>query len=141
MPSTSEHANTLRRILVVEDSQVMNAYYRQTLSTVPGYDVSFAADGEKALEHIRTHGAPDLIVLDINMPVMDGLEFLERHKAIWPESPTPIVIVTTEGSEEDCRRGLKSGAQAYLKKPFEVEDLTDLVARWAQRDRIPVTNR
>jgi DNA-binding response OmpR family regulator len=119
----------LRRILIVEDSQVMSVYYNVHLKTVPDYALAFASDGQKALDHIAAHGAPDLIVLDINMPVMNGLEFLARHKLNWPQSTSRIIIVTTEGSEDDCRRGLGAGADAYLKKPFETHELLDLIAR------------
>ena len=107
----------------------MTAYYKVHLSTVPGCTVAFASDGQKAIAHIVAQGAPDLILLDINMPVMNGLEFLARYKLIWPDSTSRIIIVTTEGSEEDCRRGLEAGAGAYLKKPFEASELVNLIAR------------
>lgn len=120
----------LHRLLIVEDSQFMKAYYRQTLGIVPGYEIAFADDGQRALDHLAAQGEPDLILLDINMPVMNGLEFLERHATIRPVPKAWIVIVTTEGTEEDCRRGLNAGAHAYLKKPFEAEQLRGLVARY-----------
>jgi DNA-binding response OmpR family regulator len=119
----------MRRILIVEDSQVMNVYYKSHLSAVPDCALAFAGDGQQALTHIQAHGAPALIILDINMPVMNGLEFLLRHRALWPDSSTRIIIVTTEGSEDDCRRGLEAGADSYLKKPFEPHHLVDLITR------------
>ena len=65
------------KVLVVEDSNVLQMYYRQIFAKLPGYQASFTKNGREALDHIEKHGMPDVVVLDINMPVMDGLEFLE----------------------------------------------------------------
>ena len=115
------------RILVVEDSNVMQMFYSQILSKIIGYQVSFAHNGRQALDHIKKAGMPDVVVLDINMPVMDGLEFLSHFKGDRDTPPARVVIVTTEGREDDHRRGLQAGASAYLTKPFTPEALTKLV--------------
>src|SRR5262245_13771044 len=115
------------RILVVEDSNVLQMYYAQIFAKLPTYQVSFANNGRQALDHIQKNGMPDVVVLDINMPVMDGLEFLGHFKGDRDTPPARVVIVTTEGREDDHRRGLQAGASAYLRKPFTPESLMKLV--------------
>jgi two-component system chemotaxis response regulator CheY len=115
------------RILVVEDSNVLQMYYAQIFSKMPTYQVTFAKNGRQALDHIEKAGVPDVVVLDINMPVMDGLEFLGHFRGNRERPPTRVIIVTTEGREDDYKRGLEAGASAYLKKPFTPESLTKLV--------------
>src|SRR5690242_18100141 len=115
------------RILVVEDSNVLQMYYAQIFSKLPAYHVSFAKNGRHALDHIEKNGVPDVVVLDINMPVMDGLEFLAHFRGDRSKPPTRVIIVTTEGREDDYKRGLEAGASAYLKKPFTPESLVELL--------------
>jgi two-component system chemotaxis response regulator CheY len=115
------------RILVVEDSNVLQMYYAQIFAKIATYQVSFAKNGREALDHIEKNGLPDVVVLDINMPVMDGLEFLGHFKGSRNKPPTRVIIVTTEGREDDYKRGLEAGASAYLKKPFTPEMLVKLV--------------
>jgi two-component system chemotaxis response regulator CheY len=102
-------------------------YYGQIFSKLPGYDVSFAKNGRQALDSIQTNGMPDVVVLDINMPVMDGLEFLAHFRGDQRTPPAQVIIVTTEGREDDYKRGLQAGASAYLKKPFTPQMLTQMV--------------
>jgi two-component system chemotaxis response regulator CheY len=115
------------KVLVVEDSNVLQMYYRQIFAKLPGYQVSFTRNGRQALDHIESSGMPDVVVLDINMPVMDGLEFLGHFKGDRQKTPARVIIVTTEGREDDYRRGLEAGASAYLKKPFTPEALIELL--------------
>jgi two-component system chemotaxis response regulator CheY len=115
------------RILVVEDSNVLQMYYRQIFARLDGYQVAFSKNGREALDEIEKHGMPDVVVLDINMPVMDGLEFLGHFKGERRAPPARVIIVTTEGRDDDHKRGLEAGASAYLKKPFTPEALTQLV--------------
>jgi CheY-like chemotaxis protein len=115
------------KILVVEDSNVLQMYYAQIFSNLVGYQVTFTKNGRQALDHIEKSGTPDVVVLDINMPVMDGLEFLGHFKGERQSPPARVIIVTTEGREDDYKRGLQAGASAYLKKPFTPQALTELV--------------
>jgi two-component system chemotaxis response regulator CheY len=115
------------KVLVVEDSNVLQMYYGQIFSQMAGYQASFAKNGRLALDHIEQHGMPDIVVLDINMPVMDGLEFLAHFRGDQESPPAQVIIVTTEGREDDYKRGLEAGASAYLKKPFTPQMLTQLV--------------
>jgi len=117
----------LARILVVEDSQLMISIYRKTLAELPGHELTFATDGWEALKQVWAKGEPDILLLDINMPRMNGLEFLRHFRETWPDARTKIVIISTEGSDEDRRRGMAAGAHAYLKKPFELEALRAVV--------------
>jgi two-component system chemotaxis response regulator CheY len=118
----------MARILIVDDSSVMHAYHRQVLSALADCRLSFARHGKEALAKIDAEGAPDVVVLDINMPVMDGLEFLTRMRALPIRRP-PVIIVSTEGKEDDLRRGLEAGADGYVRKPFKPKELQDLVRR------------
>jgi two-component system chemotaxis response regulator CheY len=116
----------MARILIVDDSSVMHAYHCQVLSALPDCRLSFARHGKEALARIEDEGAPNVIVLDINMPVMDGLEFLSRLRALSIPRPS-VIIVSTEGKEDDLRRGLEAGADGYVRKPFKPKELQDLV--------------
>jgi two-component system chemotaxis response regulator CheY len=117
------------RILIVDDSSVMHAYHRQVLSALPDCRLSFARHGKEALAKIEAEGGPDVIVLDINMPVMDGLEFLSRLRVLSIPRPS-VIIVSTEGKEDDLQRGLAAGADGYVRKPFKPKELQDLVRRF-----------
>jgi two-component system, chemotaxis family, chemotaxis protein CheY len=118
----------MNRILVVDDSAVMHAYYRQVLGNLRDCRMTFARHGEEAFTKIGTEGDPDVIVLDINMPVMDGLEFLRRLRSL-PIRRAAVIIVSTEGREDDLERGLEAGADEYLCKPFKPQELQNLVRR------------
>jgi two-component system chemotaxis response regulator CheY len=115
------------KVLVVEDSNVLQMYYRQIFAKLAGYHVTFTKNGRQALDHIANNGMPDVVVLDINMPVMDGLEFLAHFRGGQQTTPAQVIIVTTEGREDDYKRGLEAGASAYLRKPFTPQMLTQMV--------------
>ena len=115
------------KILVVEDSNVMQLFYSQIFGKMPNYQVTFAKNGQQALDLVESKGMPDVVVLDINMPVMDGLEFLGHFRGSRAATPARVVIVSTEGHDDDLKRGMQAGASAYLKKPFKPAALEDLV--------------
>lgn len=114
------------KVLVVDDSELIHKMFRIFFRDV---DVVCALDGREALDGLARHPDVDLIILDVNMPRMDGLEFLDKVKEDEAFSGIPVVIVSTEGEEEDTIRGLEAGAAAYVKKPFQPEQLSDIVAR------------
>ncbi len=93
------------------------------------YPLVFAADGRQALERLQEHGEIDLVILDINMPNMNGLEFLGKIRSDTAFVDLPVVIVSTEGRDEDTIRGLEAGASAYIRKPFHSEEILDVIAR------------
>lgn len=115
-----------KKILVVDDSKLMHKMYEVMLRR---YEVVHAFDGRQALDRLREHTDTDLIFLDINMPVMNGLEFLAATKDDRSLSEVPVVIISTEGREEDTRRGLEAGAIAYITKPFRSEEVAEVIAQ------------
>jgi CheY-like chemotaxis protein len=111
------------RILVVDDSPTLRALLGLHLQRTEGREVEFAEDGREAAEKIRTKGPPDLILLDINMPIMSGLDFLEQRDALGVPRSVPIVVVSTEGERPDVERALAAGAKGYVFKPFTRREL------------------
>jgi two-component system chemotaxis response regulator CheY len=120
----------MRRVLIVDDSATMRALYKQTLSRLRDASLAFAGDGQEALERIPTI-QPHLMFLDVNMPRMNGLETLgEMRKRGFLEG-TRVVLVSTEGTDADIDRGMAAGASAYVRKPFKMSALGELVDRFA----------
>lgn len=116
-----------QKILVVDDSSFMHSMYDMVLRGCG--EVLHASNGREALDVLGTSPDCDLIILDINMPQMNGLEFLEQYRGSGLNDVAPVIIVSTEGTEDDTQRGLEAGATAYLKKPFQPTDLQTLVGR------------
>ena len=115
-----------KKILVIDDSKLMHKMYEVMLRQ---YDLVHAFDGKDALERLGEHSDTDLIFLDINMPVMNGLEFLEAVKGDRSLAEIPVVIISTEGKEEDTQRGLEAGAVAYIRKPFQNEQILEVISQ------------
>src|SRR5262245_44696383 len=115
------------RILVVEDSSLVQSIVRLALRRYQGLDLAFAANGVDALATIARDGEPDLMLLDINMPRMNGLELLAELRPSGALDRIQVVIVSTEGGDDDVRRGLDAGARAYLRKPFRQDDLCRVI--------------
>ena len=111
------------KILVVEDSSSMRSYLTTMLTAEEGeLDIIEASSGFEALK-ILPHHSFDAILTDINMPDINGLElvsFLKNHPVY---RSIPILVISTEGTEEDRKRAMELGAQEYLVKPFVVDDL------------------
>jgi len=112
--------------LVVEDSPTMQQLITFALKRISGSKIVEANDGIDALKKLSSQKF-DIILTDINMPIMDGLKLVSMvrndpvHKAI------PIIIITTEGADEDRKRGLALGANAYIAKPIQTADLLSVV--------------
>jgi len=104
--------------LVVEDSPTMRQLIVFALSRIRGLTVVEADDGVDALKKLAG-GKFDIILTDINMPVMDGLKLVKRVRSDEVLKDIPIVIITTEGAEEDRQRALALGANAYITKPIQ----------------------
>jgi two-component system, chemotaxis family, sensor kinase CheA len=117
-----------RRILVVDDSPLTRELISALLEAV-GYDILTAADGVEAL-HLLSHSQVDLVVTDLEMPGLDGLELTRQLKAHEALNRLPVIILTTRGGEEDRKRGLAVGADGYITKGDLVrQDLVDVVRR------------
>ena len=86
-----------------------------------------AKNGQAGLDLLSQHPDIDLILLDINMPVMGGIEFIKKVKELDGYSHIPIVIQSTEGKEEDTKRGMELGAAAYVTKPIQTPALHALI--------------
>jgi two-component system chemotaxis response regulator CheY len=114
--------------LIVEDSPMMRQLLGFALARVKGLRVVEVSDGVDGLRKLAS-GHFDIIVTDINMPIMDGLKLLQRVRADPGHSGTPIVVVTTEGATEDRRRALELGANAYITKPIQAPDVITTVKR------------
>ena len=104
--------------LVVEDSPMMRQLLVLALSRVKNLQVVEADDGVDGLRKLAT-GRFDLILTDINMPIMDGLKLVKRVRSDPAHKDVPIIIITTEGSNEDRTRALHLGANAYITKPIQ----------------------
>jgi len=117
----------VKRILIVEDSPTMRALLNSALEglEVP-VKITEASSGFEALRCLPREPF-DLIVTDINMPDINGLELVSFAKSNNAYRSIPLVIVSTEGAERDRERGLELGADAYLVKPFEPESLREVV--------------
>jgi CheY-like chemotaxis protein len=114
------------KVLVVDDDQGIRELVATALSE-EGYDVSGAADGAEALDRIA-EVRPDVILLDMRMPVMDGWEFARRYRS-QPAPHAPIVIVTA--ALDVAKDAKEIGADGFLAKPFQLDDLVALVERHA----------
>jgi two-component system KDP operon response regulator KdpE len=111
-----------RRILVVDDEERMVRFIRLNLEH-DGYLVSEAFNGKQAIQKLR-EALPDLILLDVMMPDLDGFEVLEMVREI---SNVPIIMLTAKGEEDDRIKGLEKGADDYVTKPFSPRELVSRV--------------
>ncbi len=125
---TDPSASTTRRLsaLVVDDSPPMRKMIVFALARIPDLALVEADDGVDALRKLA--GARfDLVITDINMPILDGLKLVKRLRADETYQTVPIVIITTEGAEEDRQRALALGATAYITKPIQAPQVIELV--------------
>ena len=107
-----------KTILVVDDKSSVRQLLREYLTEI-GYEVVPAGDGRQAIYAAR-HSNPDLILLDIMMPEMDGYEFLRQYRR---EKDTPVIVITAREEESDAVLGLELGADDYVTKPFDLDVL------------------
>ena len=119
--------------LVVEDSPTMRQLILYALSRIPKLTVVEAQDGLDALRKLAPPARFDIILTDINMPVMDGLKLVHRVRGDAELKDIPIVIITTEGAEEDKRRAFALGANAYITKPIQAPQVIATVKELLER--------
>ncbi|MGO9862246.1 MAG: response regulator [Terriglobales bacterium] len=116
------------RALIVDDSSVMRKIVERSLRQA-GIDldkVVEASNGAEALVALQNNTV-DLILCDINMPVMDGLEFVRQVHTVENAKGVPIVMITTEGSESHVVQALTAGARGYIRKPFTADQVREHV--------------
>jgi CheY-like chemotaxis protein len=108
-------------VLIVDDNE-QNVQIMSTMLLSRGFEVRIARDGKGALQAVRQH-PPDLILLDIMMPEMDGMEVLDNLKSDPRSAAIPVVMVTAKTQDEDLLAGYRGGAEYYLTKPFTARQL------------------
>lgn len=113
-------------VLVVDDSETVRQVLQLTLSNA-GFDVIEAEDGDDALNKLSSAPVVDMLITDLNMHNMDGLELIKKIRADKKHRFTPIVMLTTESSEEKKRAGREAGASGWIVKPFKPEQLLKVV--------------
>ncbi len=114
-----------RSILIVDDEVSMRRNLSDLL-TVNGYEVAEAGDGAEAIDNVADYH-PDLVLLDINLPKLDGISALAKIKAVRPD--LPVIIFTAYGTSERAIRAMKAGAYDYVEKPFELDELMLIIQR------------
>lgn len=112
------------RVLVVDDSKTMRTIIKGVIQTLNATAVEEAANGAEALTKLATF-VPDIILLDWNMPVMDGLTFVKTYRASGKK--TPIVMVTTEAEKTRVVDAIKAGVNNYAVKPFTPDGLSKII--------------
>jgi two-component system KDP operon response regulator KdpE len=130
----SSASKSRQRILVVDDEPRMIHFIRLNLEH-DGFEVSEADSGVTALEQLRDQ-LPDLILLDVMMPELNGFETLKMIREI---STVPVIMLTAKGEEEDRVRGLELGADDYITKPFSPRELVSRVRAVLRRTQMPST--
>jgi DNA-binding response OmpR family regulator len=115
------------KILIVDDDPVI-VRLLQINFRLEGYDVDTASRGEQALEQART-GHPDVVILDVMMPGLDGWEVCRRLKEIPEVRGVPVIFLSARAQDEDRRRGYALGVDEYVTKPFDPGHLVEIVQR------------
>ncbi len=122
----------LNKVLIVDDSQLIHSMYKLVLGRYNCRIVD-VMNGLEAIDTLSRENDFDLILLDINMPVMNGLQFMEKIKKENLYRHIPIIVISTEGKEEDTLRALKLGAWGYVVKPFKPHMLYELIEKVVAR--------
>lgn len=115
-----------KKIFLVDDSATMLMSIK-TILEMKGFSVEQASNGKEALDKVKAGLKPDLIITDINMPVMDGLEFIKNVRTILKF--TPILILTTESEQSKREQAKKLGATGWIVKPVSGQDLINIVKK------------
>lgn len=123
-----EREISIKSILLVEDSATTRALIRAVIDEMGEFNTVEASSGFEALKLLPTQEF-DLVITDINMPDINGLELISFVKNNPRFNHLPLVIVTTEKSEEDKKRGIALGAAAYITKPFKADELQEVIKK------------
>ena len=123
-----------KRILVVDD-EIYIVHILEFTLTMEGYEVLTAADGEEALRRLE-QDRPDLVVLDVMMPKVDGYEVLRRIRADEDFRQMPVILLSAKGRPMDRETGLEIGADDYIVKPFSPRRLLEKIQNLLERERL-----
>ena len=110
-----------RKILVVDDNEDIRTFVEISLKA-KGYEIITACDGQEGWEVLQAQ-KPDLLIVDVNMPRMDGREVVRRVRADDALKGMPVIMLTGEDKDEDILTGISGGADQYITKPFKIEGL------------------
>lgn len=116
-------------ILAIDDSRTMRTMLEYALKEA-GFDVCLAEDGQQGLDALETY-TPDVIITDVNMPVMDGFGVIDGVRQNDKYRATPILVLTTESAPELKQRARQAGATGWIIKPFDKEKLVNAINRVA----------
>ncbi len=118
------------KILVADDEKSINSYLQKKLTKLR-YTVFIAEDGEEALKQAFTH-LPDIILLDVNLPKLSGIEVLKSLRADERTKSIPILILSARAQAKDIKAGLKAGANRYLCKPISFANILEEIRAYAE---------
>ena len=121
------------KVLVVDDEPNVLRSLVQYL-TIEEFEVETASNGIEALEKVDSFN-PELILLDVMMPGMDGFEVLDRVKALPGHANTPVIMLTAKDQSSDVLKGYQSGATSYLVKPFNLDELVETINQTLDRSK------
>lgn len=123
--------NNIKKVLIIDDSELLHRMYDLIFLRCRnnGIRILHAYHGQEGLSELKRHPDTDLIILDIHMPVMNGLEFLNHCRKEGVFQHIPVIVTGTQGKEEDTMNGLKAGAKAYLTKPFETANIYKVIGK------------
>ena len=116
------------KILIVDDHQIMRSMITNMLKSNGGYTFVEASNGQQALEILRDDPEIRLILCDVNMPEMDGVQFLDERKSISDHANTPVMMITSERGKDLIDKCKEKGVETWITKPFKKEDLIEAVA-------------
>jgi two-component system, chemotaxis family, chemotaxis protein CheY len=116
------------RALVIDDSKAMRALLGRLLGEI-GFSVEEAGNGREGLEHLQAHGAPDVVLVDWNMPEMSGIEFVQAVRRNRDYDAVRLIMVTTETEMTRVVKALGAGLDAYVMKPFTKEAVVEQLER------------
>ena len=118
----------MKTVLVVDDSVSMRALVSDTLQNA-GFKAVEAANGQEALGVVKTLPVLDLVITDLNMPVMDGIAFVQKFRQLAAFKYTPVLLLTTETRADQKDKAKAAGATGWLTKPFDPKQLLAVIQR------------
>jgi len=118
----------IKKILVVDDEKPIHSYLQQKLTKL-GYTVFVAEDGEIALAHAFSH-LPDIILMDVKLPRLNGIEACKRLKADARTRHIPVIMLSAKAQSEEIKEGLEAGADRYLCKPVGFPEILKEIQRY-----------